>query len=142
MAAENMSLNRRPYSPRMSAEQWQCMLNYIIVNSAMGRVASNLRADLRQQMWQELTNELNEVAPASHSPHEWQRLWQERVAAVRAKAAEQVAEIRGTGGGPSNLSTLLGEDDAQVLSIVGVDSALDVGGPSFPRRQLRSPVGS
>ncbi|KAH7974290.1 hypothetical protein HPB49_013738 [Dermacentor silvarum] len=142
MAAENMSLNRRPYSPRMSAEQWHFMLNYITSNAAMGRVASDLRADLRQQMWQELTNELNEVAPASHSPHEWQRLWQAHVAAVRAKAAEQVAEIRGTGGGPPNLSTLLGEDDAQVLTIVGVDSALGCGGTSYPRRRLRSPVGS
>lgn len=85
---------RGPYGPRISPQQWEIILNCMIAEPLLGRDASDLRPELRTQLWENLAAALNEEGPASRSVDEWRRVWRQRVSTARANAAEAFTGYR------------------------------------------------
>ncbi|XP_077559854.1 uncharacterized protein LOC144174798 [Haemaphysalis longicornis] len=126
---------RGPYGPRISPQQWELMLNFMTEKPLLGREASELRPELRTQLWNSLARLLNREGPGRRSVDNWRRLWRHRVAAARAEAAKAVADFRVTGAGPSRMLNGLDDDTVRVVNIAGLESVVGGGGPSFPARR-------
>lgn len=95
MNGHSASRNQRgPYGPRISPQQWEIIISFMVQEPLLGRDASDLRPDLRERLWQNLAAVLNRQGPASRSVDEWRRVWRQRVLAARGNAAEAVTDYR------------------------------------------------
>ncbi|XP_073831635.1 uncharacterized protein [Musca autumnalis] len=76
------------------------------------------------RFWQKTETELNSMGPPTKCITEWKKVWADQKKYVRHKAAQNLKQKKGTGGGP-NKEQLLSATEEAIYNLIGMKSSVE-----------------
>ncbi|CAN7945453.1 unnamed protein product [Ixodes hexagonus] len=129
MASNSNGTKKRKLGARVTARQFELLLDYMSAHPALVRAATNSPMSQleRNALWDTVVEELNAHGPAVKTRAEWKSFWNPRVCKARARDRDLSCATGQTGGGVNPVPPLNAEEE-KILALVGRDSSQGCGG--------------